>query len=71
MDCNAFGAMVVVERFQAELGPLLREMGIAFGAGIAAWKDWMIRPDDLVGAAEDAMGVARAYGGDHFEVHHR
>ena len=41
------------------------------GVGIAAWKDWMTRPDDLLAAAEEAMETARAQGGDRIEVHPR
>ena len=71
MDCNAFGGMVAAEHFQAEMAPILEGMGLPFSAGVAVWKDWMAKPDDLLAAAEEAMEAARAHGGDRIEVHHR
>ena len=70
MDCNAFGGMVAAERFRAELGPILTDLGIAFGAGVASWKDWMTSPDDLFAAAEEAMLSARSQGRNRIEIHH-
>jgi GGDEF domain-containing protein len=69
VDCNAFGAMVAAERFQAELAPILTDLGISLGAGIAAWKDWMTNPDDQLRAAEEALRSARAQGPDRIEIH--
>ena len=62
IDCNAFGAMVAAERFQVELAPILTDLGISLGAGIAAWRDWMTKPDDLLRAAEEALLSARSQG---------
>lgn len=70
MDCNEFGGMVAAERFGAELGPVIKDMGIQFSAGLAAWKEWMTKPDDLMAAAEEAMATARSRG-EGIEVHHR
>jgi len=69
VDCNAFGALIAAERFQAELAPILTELGVAFGAGIAAWKDWMTNPDDLLQAAEEATLFARSQGPNKIEIH--
>jgi GGDEF domain-containing protein len=69
MDCNAFGALIAAERFQAELAPILMDLRVTFGAGIAAWKDWMTNPDDLLRAAEEATLVARSQGPDRVEIH--
>jgi len=69
VDCNAFGALIAAERFQAELAPILTELDIACGAGIAAWKDWMTNPDDLMQAAEEAMLQARSQGPNRVEMH--
>jgi GGDEF domain-containing protein len=71
MDCNAFGGMVAAERFGGDLHAILGELGIPFHSGLAAWKDWMTHPDDLLSAAEEALQVASAHGGDRIEVHHR
>ena len=62
LDCNAFGALLAAERFQAALAPVLEGSGIPFVAGIAQWKDWMTNPDDLLRAAEEAVAQARASG---------
>ena len=67
VNCNAFGGLIAAERFQTELSPILGELGISFGAGIAAWKDWMTNPDDLMQAAEEALAAARSSG--RIEVH--
>ena len=69
VDCNAFGAMVAAERLQVELAPILGDLGIAFGAGIAAWRDWMTEPEDLLRAAEEALRSARTQGPDRIEIH--
>ena len=69
VDCNAFGGLIAAERFQADLAPILTDLGIAFGAGIAAWKDWMTNPDDLLGAAEEAVLYARSQGRNRIEIH--
>jgi hypothetical protein len=61
--------MVAAERFQAELAPILTDLGISLGAGIAAWKDWMTNPDDQLRAAEEALRSARAQGPDRIEIH--
>jgi GGDEF domain-containing protein len=71
MDCNAFGGMIAGERFYGVIGDLLAEHGLPFHAGIAAWKDWMVRPDDLMAAADDALAAAKALGPGKIEVHHR
>ena len=71
MDCNAFGGMIAGERFHAEIAPLLGEHALPFHAGIAAWKDWMVRPDDLMGAADEALLAAKALGPGKIEVHHK
>lgn len=70
MDCNAFGGMIAAERFAGDLGPILDDFGIGFHGGLAAWKDWMTQPDDLMAAAEEAMAIARTRG-ERVEVHHR
>ena len=70
MDCNAFGGMIAAERFGGDLAPQLAEMKIEFYAGLAAWKDWMTKPDDLMAAADEAMGAARSRG-ERVEVHQR
>ena len=70
MDCNVFGGMLAAERFRSELTPVLEGLEIQFSAGLAAWKDWMTKPDDLMSAAEEAMEAARSRG-DRIEVHHR
>ena len=69
IDCNAFGAMVAAERLQVELAPILIDLGISLGAGIAAWRDWMTNPDDLLRAADEALRVARSQGPDRIEIH--
>ena len=69
VDCNAFGAMIAAERFQAEISGILAETGIGVGAGLAAWKDWMTNPDDLLHAAEEACATARSEGPDRIEIH--
>jgi GGDEF domain-containing protein len=69
IDCNAFGALVAAERFQVELAPILTDLKISLGAGIAAWRDWMTNPDDLLRAAEEALRFARSQGPDRIEMH--
>ena len=70
MDCNAFGGMVAAERFNAELSPIMEGLQLQFCAGLAACKDWMTKPDDLMTAAEEAMATARS-GGQRIELHNR
>jgi two-component system, chemotaxis family, response regulator WspR len=70
MDCNAFGGMVAAERFGGDLGAILDELKIPFHSGLAAWKDWMTKPEDLMGAADEALEVARSRN-ERVEVHHR
>ena len=70
MDCNAFGGMIAAERFHADLIPILNEVRLPFNAGIAAWKDSMARPDDLLTAAEQALATARSLGPGRIEVQH-
>jgi GGDEF domain-containing protein len=70
MDCNAFGGLIAAERFLAELTPLLNEHQLPFNAGIAAWKDSMARPDDLMVAAEQGLDTARSFGPGRIEVQH-
>ena len=67
VNCNAFGGLIAAERFQTELSQILGELGISFGAGIAAWKDWMTNPDDLMQASKEALAAARSSG--RIEVH--
>ena len=70
MDCNAFGGMVAAERFHSDLTPLLNELRLPFHAGIAAWKESMAKPDDLMTAAEQALATARSLGPGRIEVQH-
>jgi GGDEF domain-containing protein len=71
MDCNAFGGMVAAERFHADLAPILQDLQLSFHAGIAAWKDWMAKADDMTAAADEALAAARALGPGRIEIHHR
>jgi GGDEF domain-containing protein len=71
MDCNAFGGMVAAERFHADLEPILQDLQLPFHAGIAAWKEWMTKPDDLIAAAEEALAKAKSLGPARIEIHHR
>jgi GGDEF domain-containing protein len=70
MDCNAFGGMIAAERFQADLAAILDDLDLPFNGGIAAWKDSMERPDDLMVAAEQALSTARSLGPGRIEVQH-
>jgi GGDEF domain-containing protein len=70
MDCNAFGAMIAAERFHGELTPILNDLQHTFHAGIAAWKESMVRPDDLMAGAEQALSTARSFGPGRIEVQH-
>ena len=67
VDCNASGAMIAAERFQADLTPVLADLGLGFVGAIAQWKDWMTNPDDLLHAAEEALATARTSG--RVEIH--
>ena len=71
MDCNAFGGMIAAERFYADISNQLAALDVTFHAGIAAWKDWMLTPDDLMHAANDALQAARSLGPNRIEMHHR
>ena len=71
MDCNASGGVLAAERFETEMAEDLTQTGMGFRAGLAAWKEWMVKPDDLMIAAEEAMAVAWSARGRSIEVHRR
>lgn len=71
MDCNASGGIIAAERFHGEIKPILVDHRVPFHAGIASWKEWMVRPDDLMDAAEEGLGAAKRAGIGAIEVNRK
>jgi diguanylate cyclase (GGDEF)-like protein len=69
IDCNLAGAAVVAHRMDGLLDSIRGTTGLEFSAGGAAFDTDMEHPEDLLAAAEEALGVARRRGSNRVEFH--
>jgi diguanylate cyclase (GGDEF)-like protein len=69
LDCNLAGGRLVADRLDAILESVRRTTGLGFNMGVAAHKREMKRPEELVGAAEEALRTAQARGVNQIEIH--
>lgn len=67
LDCNLAGGRLVTDRLDSYLEPFRREGGMSFSIGVAAHHWDMKRPEDLVGAAEQAVRRAQSQGKNQIE----
>lgn len=67
LDCDLEGGRLVAGRLDRCLGPLLHDVGLSASMGVAACGQGMQRPEDLLEAAEEALGRAGEKGGGRTE----
>jgi diguanylate cyclase (GGDEF)-like protein len=68
VDCNLPGGLLVADRCQMFLDEFRADTGIRFSIGIASYQKGMKLRDELMNAAERALGDAKAAGGDRIET---
>jgi diguanylate cyclase (GGDEF)-like protein len=69
LDCNLAGAVLVADRIDGLLHNVRARTKLGFALGAAVFNLDMKRPEDLVGAAEEALRVAQARGPNQMEFH--
>ncbi len=69
VDCNVAGAVLVADRIDGLLDSIRKTTGLGFSMGGAAFDVDMERPEDLMGAAEEALRVAQSRGSNQMEFH--
>lgn len=69
LDCDLNGGRLVADRLDSLLRPVGEETGMSFSTGVAATDRQTFSPGQLVGAAEAALRMARAQGGNQIEYH--
>ena len=69
IDCNLAGAAVVAHRMDGLLDSIRGGTGLEFSAGGATLDTDMEHPEDLLAAAEEALGVARERRSNRVEFH--
>ena len=67
LDCNLAGGRLVADRVDGLLDPIRDAAGLSISMGVAAYNRDMVRPDQLIGAAEEALRAAQAQGGNQIE----
>jgi diguanylate cyclase (GGDEF)-like protein len=69
LDCNMAGAVLVADRIDGLLDSVRARTKLGFSLGGATFNLDMKRPEDLVGAAEEALKIAQARGPNQIEFH--
>lgn len=69
VDCNLAGAVLVADRIDGLLDSVREATGLGFSIGAAVFDVDMEQPEDLMGAAEEALRVARGRGSNQIEFH--
>lgn len=69
LDCNRAGGVLVADRIDGLLDSVREATGLGFSIGAAVFDADMERPEDLMGAAEQALRAARGRGRDQVEFH--
>lgn len=69
LDCNMAGAVLVADRIDDLLDNVRARTKLGFSLGAAVFHLDMKHPEDLVGAAEEALRIAQARGPNQMEFH--
>ena len=69
LDCNMAGAVLVADRIDVLLDNLRARTKLGFSLGGASFHLDMKHPEDLVGAAEEALRIAQARGPNQMEFY--
>lgn len=69
LDCNMAGAVLVADRIDGLLDHVRARTSLGFSLGGAAFNLDMKQPEDLVGAAEEALRIAQARGPNQMEFY--
>lgn len=67
LDCNLAGGILVADRIDDVLNSVRARTKLGFSLGGAAFKLDMNHPEDLVGAAEEALRIAQGRGPNQME----
>jgi diguanylate cyclase (GGDEF)-like protein len=69
LDCNLAGGRLVADRLDGLLDPVRDLSGLGFCMGVASYQKDMVRPDQLVEAAESALKSGQALGTNQIEFY--